>query len=140
MSIAPTSGVLAELMDFSEGSPEVLALDPGEARVVGTGHHNALYDAAVLHLVLARLLDRLDDLLRDDLRGPFLGASGGRARRGPGPVRREGLATTLIPSGFPEDHERPSAGRVASGMEEATREAFGVHIRTSEQAMAVGAG
>ncbi|WP_406699472.1 RecQ family ATP-dependent DNA helicase [Singulisphaera sp. Ch08] len=130
---------LAEMMGFAEGSPEVLALIESETRVTGTGHHNAVYDAAVLQVVLVRLLERLDDLLDDDRRGPGLRALlADMLGEVPSGIDEEGLAAILVPRGFPEDHERPSAGRIFSGSEEATRGAFEGHVRTSGRHMRPG--
>ena len=61
---APRHGLeaLADSFGLPPGCAEVKEIIAGEARVAGAEHHNALYDAAVLHLVVARLLARLDAL------------------------------------------------------------------------------
>jgi len=55
-----TLEALAEASGLPPGAPKVLEIIAAEPRVAGAGHHNALYDAAVLHLIVRRLVDRLD--------------------------------------------------------------------------------
>lgn len=60
-----TLEALAEDSGLPPGAPAVLEITSAEARVAGAGHHNALYDAAVLHLIVRRLLATLDGAVLD---------------------------------------------------------------------------
>src|SRR5262249_35463265 len=132
---------LAELMGYPEGCAEVAALIRSESRLPGVGHHNALYDAAVLHLVLVALLDRLEEQLRDPPRGLIYRALlHDVLDERPAVLDRTRLVPFLIPRGFPQPGEGPTAGRVDSAAEDSVETAFRGFVHASGRQWRAGQG
>jgi DNA polymerase-3 subunit epsilon/ATP-dependent DNA helicase DinG len=132
---------LAELMGYPEGCAEVAALIRSESRLTGVGHHNALYDAAVLHLVLMALLDRLEEQLQDPYRGLIYRALlhdvlGERSVV----LDQTMLIPLLTPKGFPQPGQGPTAGRVNSASEDSVETAFRGFVRASGRQWRAGQG
>jgi DNA polymerase III epsilon subunit-like protein len=135
---------LAEVLSLPAGAAEVLEMLRGEPRVAGTTHHNALYDAAVLHLVVRRLLTELERAVKEaSPYGRLLSAilpdvlgSQGEAEGDP----RSELVVALTPTGFPTashaagsgDHPDPS--NVAASFIEYIKRS-GQELRESQASM-----